>query len=80
MRMYTIKSGIRTIKKYGVDTDIINMIIITSIVQYKKSLKDNGNWNSIELMSLLNLFKMRPIGVDSKKLILHLNIEESIES
>ena len=31
-----------------------------------KSLKFRGKINSIEFMSLLNLFKIRPIGVDSK--------------
>ena len=66
------------IRKYGVDVDIIINVEIKSKTSQIKSLKFKGKMNSIEVMSLLNLFKMRPIGVDSKNDNLDRIIDDNI--
>ncbi len=62
----------------GVDMDIIMKVVITSRIQYTKSLNEIGNMNSTEYMSLLNLFMIRPIGVDSKNCIVECMIDTSM--
>ena len=66
-KTYIIKIGTNAIKKYGVDVDIVTNVVMRLKITQIKSLKLRGKVNSIEFISLLNLFRMRPIGVVSKK-------------
>lgn len=80
MKKYKAKTGMRTIINTGV---VITITIITENALYaflEEVLNASGILLSVASISLANLFKIRPIGVDSKNCILHLRIEKSIDS
>jgi hypothetical protein len=72
------RMGTTTLRNRGVLMDMIMMLVKASKAEPMRSLNDMGMMNSMAFMSLLNRFRMRPMGVASKKDILLCIIDVSM--